>query len=167
MLNIWQLVSAKFFGITHNRSSLSLSTAQTRESAGGRDGGVWGSAAASGVGSGEPSRGLYRPLVGRSGGAGFGCPRLPWQYLCPRDFSAPSAPLLPARVLCFSFVTLRTQTVVGRPLAPCRQSVCPLYAGDGGLIYWAGAAEARAQGGVTVNPSPLKQGVWAPPGPEG
>lgn len=24
MLNIWQLVSAKFFGITHNRSSLSL-----------------------------------------------------------------------------------------------------------------------------------------------
>lgn len=85
----------------------------------------------------------------------------------PASTSVPGTSQLPARVLYCSFITLRTQTVVGRPLAPCRQSVCPLYAGDGGLIYWAGAAEARAQGGVTVNPSPLTQGVWTPPGPEG
>lgn len=83
----------------------------------------------------EPSCGLYRPLVGMSGGAGFGCPRLSWQYLCPRDFSAPSAPLLPARVLYCSFLTLKTQTVIGCPLAPRHQSSCPLCAGHGGLIY--------------------------------
>ena len=83
----------------------------------------------------EPSCGLYCPLVGTSGGAGFGCPRLPWQYLCPRDFSAPSAPLLPARALYCSFLTLKTQTVFGRPLVPHRQSGCPLSAGHGGLIY--------------------------------
>lgn len=139
----WYLPSSL---VSLTTAALSLSTAQTRESAGGRDGGVWG-AAASGVGSGEPSRGLYRPLVGRSGGAGFGCPRLPWQYLCPRDFSAPSAPLLPARVLCFSFVTLRTQTVVGRPLAPCRQSLPPLRWGWWSyLLGWCSRGQGSGRG---------------------
>ena len=57
-------ITAKFFGITHNRSRLSLSLPNLRKCREGWDGGVWSSPAASGEGSGGAQ---LRPLLSPCG----------------------------------------------------------------------------------------------------
>lgn len=122
----------------------------------------------------EPGRGLYCPLVGWSGGAGFGCPGFRSQYPRHGAFSAPSAswpPALHHRSAWRRFYLKETDcrgTPSPAPPPPVWLAPSPM----GKVILFTGLVQKRGQGSgrdpvYLPRPRPLSQGIWAPPGPAG